>query len=148
MRPTERPTSRLDITTAAVGGRPSTIILIDGVNILELQRPAVHPDGNACLSGSRRFIPPDPIDLLPPDSSALLPSASPKQAMIGVCECGEPGDASLWLQVRRQDTAVIWEPVNGQVVVPAGGHVKVPTLRVVQRCFVAGPPLVRASRMR
>jgi uncharacterized protein YbjT (DUF2867 family) len=39
--------------------------------------------------------------------------------------------------------------VNGQVVVPAGGQVKVPTPRVDQRRFVAAPPpLARASRMR
>ena len=38
--------------------------------------------------------------------------------------------------------------VNGQVVVPAGGQLKVPTPRVDQRRFVAVPPFVRASRMR
>ncbi len=38
--------------------------------------------------------------------------------------------------------------VNGQVVVPAGGQLKVPTPRVDQRRFVAVAPFVRASRMR
>ena len=38
--------------------------------------------------------------------------------------------------------------VNGQVAVPAGGQLKVPTPRVDQGRFVAVAPFVRASRMR
>jgi hypothetical protein len=38
--------------------------------------------------------------------------------------------------------------VNGQVAVPAGGQVKVPTPRVDQVLFRVVPPLARASRMR
>ena len=38
--------------------------------------------------------------------------------------------------------------VNGQVAVPAGGQLKVPTPRVDQVLFRVVPPLARASRMR
>jgi hypothetical protein len=38
--------------------------------------------------------------------------------------------------------------VNGQVFVPGGGQVKVPTPRVDQILFRVVPPLARASRMR
>jgi hypothetical protein len=38
--------------------------------------------------------------------------------------------------------------VNGQVFVPAGGQVKVPTPRVDQVLFRVVPPLALASRMR
>ena len=38
--------------------------------------------------------------------------------------------------------------VNGQVAVPGGGQLKVPTPRVDQVLFRVVPPLARASRMR
>ena len=38
--------------------------------------------------------------------------------------------------------------VNGQVAVPTGGQVKVPTPRVDQVLFRVVPPFARASRMR
>jgi hypothetical protein len=38
--------------------------------------------------------------------------------------------------------------VNGQVKVPTGGQLKVPTLRVDQRALVAAAPFVLASRIR
>ena len=42
-----------------------------------------------------------------------------------------------------------WEEVvNGQVFVPAGGQLKVPTPRVDQVLFRVVPPLARARRMR
>lgn len=53
---------------------------------------------------------PDPVGLLPPDSSSLLPSVVPRPAMVGICGCGEPEDDSLWMQVRRDRHMVIWEP--------------------------------------
>lgn len=30
--------------------------------------------------------------------------------MIGLCGCGEPGCGSLWVQVRREEDTVVWEP--------------------------------------
>ncbi|MGI8418878.1 MAG: hypothetical protein ACR2P2_22300 [Nakamurella sp.] len=50
------------------------------------------------------------MKLLSPDSSALLPAALPRPAMVGVCSCGEADDASLWMQVRREGDQVVWEP--------------------------------------
>jgi len=50
-------------------------------------------------------------------------------------------------RLRREVLWFEWRCVNGQVVVPAGGQLKVPS-GVDQRFLVAPPFLVRASRMR
>ena len=56
------------------------------------------------------------------------------------------GPARLYLTVPAKTTGS--EVVNGQVAVPAGGQLKVPTPRVDQVLFRVVPPLARASRMR
>ena len=109
------PVSALDIRTAtdagdSAGHRGLTFVYIGGVDVLELERPTQRPDGTLYPYGPMVFHPPDPAVLLPPDSSALLPSVVPREAMVGICGCGEPGDASLWMQVRREHSEVIWEP--------------------------------------
>lgn len=97
MTPAEQ--HELHIETGFLSSSATTTILIDGVDLLQLQpgRPG-------------RFVPADPVDLLPPDSRALLPSTEASSAMVGICNCGEPGDASLWLRVRRDGDEVLWEP--------------------------------------
>jgi hypothetical protein len=103
--------NELRVETAFDGNRATTSLFIDGVDILELQRPTVRPDGSSYRDGKPNvFRPADPIGLLPPDSRVLLPAAVPCQAMIGVCSCGEAGCASLWLRVRRDGGQVLWEP--------------------------------------
>ena len=110
------PLRTLQIRTAVQGGddpagqRGLARIFLDGIDILELERPVRRPDGSFYPYGPMVFYPPDPVTLLPPDSSTLLPSVSPRQAMIGICGCGEPEDASLWMQVRREGHLVVWEP--------------------------------------
>ena len=49
---------------------------------------------------------------------------------------------------RRPETDVVELDVNGQVAVPAGGQVGVPTPRVDQLCLTPPVCRVRASRMR
>jgi hypothetical protein len=105
-----QPVSQLRVHTEVVRERAQTLIFIDDVDVLELQRPTNRPDGTPDPEGPTVFSPADPDGLLPPDSASLLPTAHPRQAMIGICECGEPGDSSLWMQVRRQGSTVIWEP--------------------------------------
>jgi hypothetical protein len=75
--------------------------------------------------------------------------------MVGVvagCDC-----ASIWFvasteagpNVATDECAATLDAiVNGQVAVPAGGQLKVPTPRVDQGRFVVVVPFVRASRMR
>jgi hypothetical protein len=104
------PLNRLQVDTGIVEGRPATVIAIDSVDVLHLQRPTHHPDGSRYPWAPKTFIPVDPVLLLPPDSSALLPTVTPRQALIGVCECGESGCGSLVLQVRRDGDQVVWEP--------------------------------------
>ncbi len=65
------------------------------------------------------FRPASPVDLLPPDSMALLPTARSRPAMVGICGCGIAGCDSLWLQVRRCGEQVIWEPY------PASPHLTI-----------------------
>lgn len=102
--------SELEIITGLQDDRAVATVLIDGVDILALQRPSRAPDGSLYPNGPMTFIPPDPAALLPPDSAALLPTAAGTTAMIGVCTCGEAGDASLWMRVRRSGDVVVWEP--------------------------------------
>lgn len=110
------PVSTLQIRTAVqvgddrAGPRGLACIFIDGVDVLELERPVRRPDGSFYPYGPMVFYPPDPVSLLPPDSSTLLPSVVPRQAMIGICSCGEPEDASLWMHVLRENNLVVWEP--------------------------------------
>ena len=99
----------LHVSTSVFEGRPSTHITIDGADVLRLQRPKLSASGRpsrpSARSSCRR-----PVGLLPPDSAALLPTSVPRPAMIGICDCGEAGCDSLWLQVRREASTVIWEP--------------------------------------
>lgn len=85
-------------------------LFIDGVDLLDLQQPAVHPDGSPRRAGPKKFLPPDPVRLLPPDSPALLPTTAGTAAMVGICTCGEPGCSSLWLRVTRDGDTVVWTP--------------------------------------
>lgn len=115
MTATAVPVSTLQIRTAvqagdSAGHRGLTCIFVDDVDILERERPVRRPDGSLYPYGPMVFYPPDPVGLLPPDSSSLLPSVVPRQAMVGICGCGEPEDASLWMQDRRDRDVVIWEP--------------------------------------
>lgn len=104
------PVDELRIDTTVVGNSAHTLIFINDVALLELQRPDRRPDGSAYPSGPKRFLPADPVDVLPPDTRALLPFHLPAEAMVGVCDCRESGCASLWLQVRRDGRTVLWEP--------------------------------------
>ncbi|MGH3266995.1 MAG: hypothetical protein ACRDNS_34005, partial [Trebonia sp.] len=104
------PNSELRIQTGVADGHAVTVILIDGVDILDLQRPTHRPDRSEYTHGPKEFLPSDPVELLPPDSAALLPTTAPRHAMIGICTCGEPGCSSMWLQVRRDGGQVVWEP--------------------------------------
>lgn len=102
----------LAITTAVADGSPITLISIDGVNLLELQQP-LRIQSRRLWSPVRErvaFGPPDPVDLLPPDSMSLLPTALPRPAMVGICGCGYCDCDSLWLQVHRRGGDVLWEP--------------------------------------
>lgn len=104
-----RQLSSLTITTGVRAGRAVTHCLIDGIDILDLERPTRFRTGEL-RSEPAQFHPPDPVGLLPPDSRVLLPSEQPCPAMIGICSCGIPDDASLWVQVRRVGDTVLWEP--------------------------------------
>lgn len=102
--------SELEVRTGVLDGRARTFLVIDGVDVLDLQQPVLRPDGSRYPDGPKVYLPADPDSLLPPDSAILLPAEHPKHAMIGVCDCGEPGCGSLWLQVRREGDTVCWEP--------------------------------------
>lgn len=104
------PVDELRIDTSVVGNSAHTLIFINDVDLLELQRPDHRPDGSPYPSGPKTFLPADPVDVLPPDTRVLLPFHLPTEAMVGVCSCGEPGCGSLWLQVRRDGQTVLWEP--------------------------------------
>jgi len=104
---------RLRVDTGTEEHQATTRLLIDGVDLLDLldlQQPAVHPDGSPRRAGPIWFLPPDPVGLLPPDSPALLPTAAGTSAMVGICTCGEPGCSSLWLRVSRDGDTVVWAP--------------------------------------
>ncbi|MEP6559473.1 MAG: hypothetical protein ABJD68_00155 [Nakamurella sp.] len=94
----------LTVEPTLINIRPSTRLRINGIDLLTLQRPM----GGA--GQPLQFIPPDPAVLLPPDSSALMASTVPSQAMVGICGCGEARCNSLWAQVRRDGRQVLWEP--------------------------------------
>jgi hypothetical protein len=100
----------LHVSTSVIDGRPSTLITIDGADVLLTQRPDLNAAGRRNPPERKVFVPPDPAGLPPPDSATLLPTTAPRQAMIGICDCGESGCNSLWLQVRRDAGTVIWEP--------------------------------------
>lgn len=102
--------SELRVRTARQDFRGLVYLSVDGADILQLERPLRRPDGSRYPSGPMVFYPPDPVSLLPPDSSILLPSVIPRQAMVGICSCGEPEDASLWMQIRREGHLVVWVP--------------------------------------
>lgn len=106
------PVNELRIQTAADGTRALTFLEVNGVDLLDLQQATERPDGSPYPYGLMVFVPADPVGLLPPDSSVLLPTALPRQAMIGICSCGAPECASLWMQVRRDEfeDVVVWEP--------------------------------------
>ncbi len=101
---------RLRIETGVDGHQPTVRLLVDGVDLLESQQPAVFPDGSPRPAGPRWFGPPDPVGLLPPESSVLLPTAGGSAAMVGICTCGEPGCGSLWLRVSCDGDTVVWSP--------------------------------------
>lgn len=105
--------SELQIRTGLQDSRGLAYLYVNGVDILWRERPVRRPAGSLYPSGPKVFYPPDPVGLLPPDSSTLLPSFTPRQALIGICSCGEPGDASLWMHVRRENHLVVWEPDPG-----------------------------------
>lgn len=90
--------------------RACTFLLIDGVDVLDLQQPVLRLDRSQYPDGPKVYLPADPDSLLPPDSAILLPAEHPQHAMVGVCDCGEPGCGSLWLQVRREGDIVCWQP--------------------------------------
>jgi hypothetical protein len=86
-----------------------TMLLVDGVDILEREEPHLRPDGTR-REYPRWYHPVDPVELLPPESRRLLPTSHPALVMIGVCGCEEPGCGSLWMSLRREHDTVIWEP--------------------------------------
>jgi hypothetical protein len=65
-----------------------------------------------------------------------------RRALQAYNAAGRCSDAA-WLHTR-----IVAEAVNGQVAVPGGGQLKVPTPRVDQVLFRVVPPLARAWRMR
>jgi hypothetical protein len=103
--------AELRVSTSVLDGRPSTVITIDGADLLVLQRPKLSASGQPYPAERAVFVPPNPVGLLPPDSASLLPTAAPREAMVGICDCGEAGCNSLWLQIRREAGTVVWEPV-------------------------------------
>jgi hypothetical protein len=103
--------NELRIHTEERQHRAETHVFVDGVELVETQRPAVRANGTPVPGNRRlRFLPADPVGLLPPDSRVLLPSAEPSSAMVGICNCGESGCGSLYLRVRRDGGEVLWEP--------------------------------------
>jgi hypothetical protein len=100
----------LRIETGLLNHQPVTTLLVDGVHVLEVERqPGRSLDGD---TGDLHGLGPDPADLLPPFSRALLPSAAPTPLMIGICGCGNDGDYSLWVSLRRDGRQVVWEPMQ------------------------------------
>lgn len=83
---------------------PRLRIIVNGADLNDSQRPLSHR-GHPFL-----FLPPRCSTILPPEATALLPTARPTQAMVGVCTCGEAGCNSLWVRVRRCADRVVWEP--------------------------------------
>jgi hypothetical protein len=73
-------------------------------------RPTV--DGLDLLAGYRNNEGLNPDELLPPLSRVLLPTRTPRNIVVGACSCGETGCGSLWMQVRRVDDQVLWEPAE------------------------------------
>lgn len=67
-------------------------------------------DGIDLLAGHRNSQGRDPDVLLPPLSTALLPTGASRGLILGVCSCGETGCGSLTLTLRRVKDAVVWEP--------------------------------------
>lgn len=117
----QRSELRIETGTHQPGRRiplPTTTIFIDDVDFFQLERrrrtrPLSGRDGiERPETWWKIYQPTDPVGLLPPDSRVLLPSAAPSRAMVGVCNCGESGCDSLWLQVRRDGDQVCWEPVE------------------------------------
>lgn len=96
--------------------------LIDSKNVLGLGPPALDRTPRTqetARARTWRFILPAASDLLPPDSSALVPWAAPRSAVVGICSCGHVEDAALRLVVRREGDRVVWEPSNDADTVPA-----------------------------
>ena len=89
-------------------------------NVLAFRHVAVHGgatlrpvvDGVDLLAGYRNDRGVDPDRLLPPLSSALLPTGCGRRVVIGSCGCGETGCGSLSMQVRRDGGDVVWEPAE------------------------------------
>jgi hypothetical protein len=73
-------------------------------------RPVV--DGEDLLTGYRNNRGLNPDRLLPPLSTALLPTRHARSVLIGSCSCGETRYGSLWLSSRRDADQVMWEPVT------------------------------------
>jgi hypothetical protein len=88
----------------------TTRLFIGGVDLLVLEQRAVLADGHPRPGGPKQFNPASPVELLPPDSPALLPTAAGATVMVGVCSCWEPGCSSLWLRVTRDRDTVVWAP--------------------------------------
>lgn len=101
---------RLQVETDVEDHQATARFLIDGIDLLEVQQPVLWPDGRPRRGGPKRFIPPDPVGLLPPDSLVLVPTTVGAPAMVGVCTCGDPGCSSLWLRVARDGDTVVWAP--------------------------------------
>lgn len=102
--------NRLRIDTGVDGHQSTVRLVVDGIDLLDTQQPAVSPSGRPRRGGPMRFLPPDPTVLLPPDSAVLLPTAAGTQALVGVCPCGEAGCSSLVLEVSRDGDTVVWGP--------------------------------------
>lgn len=71
-------------------------------------RPRI--DGDDLLSRYRNHRGLHPDRLLPPLSTRLLPTRSPRSVLIGSCSCGETGCGSLGIRLRRVGARVRWEP--------------------------------------
>lgn len=99
----------LEVATEVRDNHPATLLLVDEVDILEREKLVRRPDGSS-RKRPYRYNPVDPVNLLPPESRLLLPTAHPTPVMIGVCTCWQPGCGSLWMLVRRENDTVIWEP--------------------------------------
>jgi hypothetical protein len=102
----------LEVATEVRDNHPVTLLLVDEVDILEREDLGLRPDGTS-RKRPYRYNPVDPVELLPPESRLLLPTAHRTPVMIGVCTCWTPGCGSLWMLVRRENDTVIWEPSTG-----------------------------------
>lgn len=99
-----RVANELQMTVTAGRWGPTIVVMVDGDDLLAVEHPL------SWRGDPLNYQPPDPRRLLPPDSFDLIPTAAPRRAMVGVCLCGEAGCDSLWVQIRRDGTRVIWEP--------------------------------------